>query len=146
MIGLQAPFIKIFGSVYVLAMASTALAVLLGCSVEDPKLATEMLPILFVPQLLFAGFFVVPKLIPVWLRWARFLCTLTYAIRILLVAEFNNCDPANPKANAMCNRLIDTIGADPDETWWNWVILFALFWIFRLCALVILRRKATKFF
>lgn len=66
-----------FISVYSLAMASTALAVLLGCSVTDPKLGQEMLPILFVPQMLFAGFFVTPSLIPVWLRWARYLCTLT---------------------------------------------------------------------
>ena len=44
-----------FVSVYSLAMASTALAVLLGCSVEDPKLGQEMLPLLFVPQMLFGG-------------------------------------------------------------------------------------------
>ena len=59
-------------------MASTALAVLLGAALENPKMAQEFLPILFVPQMLFAGFFVVPELIPVWLRWARYLCTLTY--------------------------------------------------------------------
>ena len=35
---------------YALAMSSTALAVLLGCAVEDPKMATEFLPLLFVPQ------------------------------------------------------------------------------------------------
>lgn len=77
MIGYQASFGVFFSAVYSLAMASTALAVLLGCFVEDPKLAQEMLPILFVPQMLFAGFFVRPGLIPVWLRWARYLCTLT---------------------------------------------------------------------
>jgi len=42
-----------FVTVYSLAMASTALAVLLGCAVEDPKLGQEMLPLLFVPQMLF---------------------------------------------------------------------------------------------
>ena len=49
-----------WATVYSLAMASTALAVLLGCAIEDPKLAQEMLPLLFVPQMLFAGFFVRP--------------------------------------------------------------------------------------
>eukprot|EP00980_Cylindrotheca_fusiformis_P025441 scaffold13722_cov64-Cylindrotheca_fusiformis.AAC.1 len=61
-------------------MASTALAVMLGCAVEDPKMGQELVPLLFVPQLLFAGFFVVPELIPIWLRWARYLCSLTYAL------------------------------------------------------------------
>lgn len=130
--------------IYCLAMSSTALAVMLGCSVEDPKLGQEMLPILFVPQMLFAGFFVIPELIPVWLRWARYLCSLTYAIRILLVEEFGggNCG----EADDMCTTLIENVGADPDETWWNWVVLIALFAGFRILALMILRRKALKFY
>jgi hypothetical protein len=40
----------VYVTIYSLAMASTALGVLLGCSVEDPKLGQEMLPLLFVPQ------------------------------------------------------------------------------------------------
>ena len=64
LIGFQGNFGMYFVTVYTLAMASTALAVALGCSVEDPKLAQEMLPILFVPQMLFAGFFVQTELIP----------------------------------------------------------------------------------
>lgn len=66
MIGFQSSFGMLLAICYALAMTSTALAVLLGCSVEDPKLGQEMLPILFVPQMLFAGFFVTPDLIPVW--------------------------------------------------------------------------------
>ena len=97
MIGFQMSFIMFFSITYTLAMASTALAVLLGCAVEDPKLGQEMLPILFVPQMLFAGFFVAPDLIPAWLRWARYLCSLTYAVRISLVEEFYNCNPSNPR-------------------------------------------------
>lgn len=72
MIGFQANFGMFLAIAYGLAMASTAIAVMLGCAVEDPKLAQEMLPILFVPQMLFAGFFVTPSLIPVWLRWAQY--------------------------------------------------------------------------
>lgn len=146
MIGFQMSFEIYFGTTYVLAMGSTALAVLLGASLENPAMAQEMLPILFVPQMLFAGFFVVPELIPSWLRWARYLCTLTYALRISLVAEFEDCDPSNPEANDNCNSLLDTVDADPDQTWWNWIVLFALFGAFRVIALLVLRKKATKFY
>ena len=146
MIGFQAGFGIFFAAVYMLAMTNTALAVLLGCSVEDPKLAQELLPILFVPQMLFAGFFVTPDLIPAWLRWARYLCTLTYAIRIILVEEFYNCNPLNEAENNRCNELLENVDADPDETWWNWLVLLLLFVVFRVFALIILRRKATKFF
>ncbi|KAL3922583.1 MAG: hypothetical protein SGILL_002124 [Bacillariaceae sp.] len=68
LIGFQSGFAMLWATVYALAMSSTALSVLLGCAVEDPKLGQEMLPLLFVPQMLFAGFFVAPDLIPVWLR------------------------------------------------------------------------------
>lgn len=145
LIGFKSDFGLFYLTIYCLAMASTALAVMLGCSVEDPKLGQEMLPILFVPQMLFAGFFVTPSLIPVWLRWARYLCSLTYAIRILLVEEFGSgC--GSEEADEACALAIESVGADEDEIWWNWVVLVALFVVFRLLALVILQRKALKFY
>lgn len=142
LIEFQAPFGIFYATVYSLAMASTALGVLLGCSVEDPKLGQEMLPLLFVPQMLFAGFFVTPDLIPKWLRWARYLCTLTFAIRIILVAEFGGCVATERN----CGELLDNIDAVPDDTWWYWLVLVLLFVVFRFSALFVLRKKATKFF
>ncbi len=91
LIGFQADFAIFYATTYSLAMASTALGVMLGSAVENPKLGQEFLPVLFVPQMLFAGFFVAPKLIPIWLRWARFICTMTFAFRIIMVAEFDRC-------------------------------------------------------
>jgi ABC-type transport system involved in multi-copper enzyme maturation permease subunit len=145
LISFTAGFGIFYITVYALAMSSTALAVLLGCAIEDPKLGQEMLPILFVPQMLFAGFFVVPELIPVWLRWARYLCSLTYAIRILLVEEFGNgC--GGVEADKNCADTLNFVGADDDEVWWNWLALVMLFVVCRLLALIVLRRKALKFF
>ena len=145
MIGFQANFGEFLVIAYALAMSSTALAVLLGCAVEDPKLAQEMLPILFVPQMLFAGFFVAPSLIPAWLRWAQYLCSLTYAIRLALVAEFDR-DCGSPDANASCKRVLNSIDARQDDVWWYWVVLVGLFAFFRVAAVAVLRKKATKFY
>ncbi len=83
----------------------------------------EMLPILFVPQVLFAWFFVAPDPMPSWLRWARYLCTLTYAaVRIYIVKEFYDCNPADPVGNGNGNRMVDKSDGDPDEIWWNWTV------------------------
>ena len=60
LIGFQSAFGIMYLNVYVLAMGGTALAVMLGCAVEDPKLGQEMMPVLFVPQFVLAGFFVTP--------------------------------------------------------------------------------------
>ncbi len=145
LIEFRSEFFMFYLNMYVLAMASTALAVFLGCSVEDPKLGQEMLPLLFVPQMLFSGFFVVPDLIPVWLRWARYLCSLTYSIRIALLQEFGNgC--GSEAGDQACSQLIENIGASEDDQWWYWLILVALFAFFRILALTVLQRKAVKFF
>jgi ABC-2 type transporter len=93
-------------------------------------------------QFLFAGFFVTPDLIPVWLRWARYLCTLTYAVRIFLVVEFEDCSATVKN----CEMLLENDDADPDQTWWYWLVLVLLFVVFRISALLVLRKKATKFF
>ena len=140
MVDFQSNFGLFYLTVYALAMASTALAVTLGCSVEDPKLGQELLPLLFVPQMLFSGFFVVPELIPVWLRWAQYLCSLTYAVRIAAVEEFDR--PDCPQ----CSGFLEAINANSDDVWWYWLILAVLFIVFRLLALFILKQKAEKFF
>ena len=75
MIDFQMDFFNYYFINYALAMASTAMAVMLGSGVEDPKLAMEMLPLLFVPKMLFSGFLVATELIPEWLRWAQYLCS-----------------------------------------------------------------------
>jgi ABC-type multidrug transport system permease subunit len=146
MVGFSSNFGIFFGAIYTLAMASTAMAVLLGSAVEDPKLAIEMLPILFVPQMLFAGFFVATDLIPIWLRWAQYLCSLTYGLRILLVEEFEDCGGTDEELNQTCNNLVAGVGANPDYLWWYWLVLLAIFVVLRGIALLILRKKATKFF
>ena len=136
-------------TLYTLAMSSTALAVTLGCSVEDPKLALEMLPTLIVPQILFSGFFIVPELIPVWLRWVRYIFALTYSVRILLVEEFQDCADQELKEGsfpAYCMTVLANTDAEEDEVWWNWLLLAGLFVFFRVLALFILQRKALKFY
>lgn len=150
LIDLQMAFGYLLAVVYTLAMTSTAVAVLLGCAVEDPKMASEFLPLLFVPQLLFAGFFVASELIPEWLRWAQYLCSLTYALRLALLAEFGPCadeeDLSSSGQPNHCQVILENSGAEEDQKWLYWLILCCLFLAFRLSALLILRKKAKKFF
>jgi len=144
MVGFQAPFGYFWADLYLLAMTSTALGVLVGCSVTDPHLAFEFMPLIFMPQILFAGFFVPPDLIPIWLRWLVYAFPLTYAVRLALVLEFNGeCDGYMPN---YCDTVMTNVHANPNDTWWYWLVLGCQFAVFRLLALFILRRKATKYF
>jgi len=56
-----------FVILYSMAMTSTAIAMLIGAAIADPKLAVELLPMTIVPQILFSGFFIAPDLMRFWL-------------------------------------------------------------------------------
>ena len=45
-----------------------------------------------------------------------------------------------------CEAVLKHVDVDPDEIWWNWVVLAAMFVVLRLMALLNLRRKANKFY
>lgn len=142
-IELQSDYALIVAVAYALAMTSTAVAATLGCAVRDPKLAQEMLPVIFVPQMLFAGFFVSTSLVPEWLRWVQYLCPLMYSTRLVLLAEFGRCEPGLAQWN--CERLLTQNNALFTDRWWYWTALLGLFLVYRLVALVILKRKANRF-
>ena len=146
LVGFHAPYGPFWACLYALAMTSTALGVLLGCSTKDPGVAMEFLPVVFMPQILFAGFFAPPDLIPVWLRWVVYVFPLTYATRIVVVNEFDGngqCQGLDPDP---CEMVLSNVEADPDDLWWYWLILLCQCAFFRLLALFILRRKASSFY
>ena len=137
MIGLQMGFFVLTIISYVLAMSSVSVGVLIGSWTDDPKTAAEMMPLLIVPQCLFAGFFIASELIPDFFRWAQYLCSLTYAVRIALLAEFGDC------AAASCQALLESNNVREIAAHWYWLILVAIFVAFRLAAMIVLKRRAT---
>jgi ABC-type multidrug transport system permease subunit len=144
MIDFQLRFFWNFIILYALAMSTTAIAMVIGSSVTDPKLAIEFLPMTLVPQIMFAGFFIAPDLIPVWLRWLQYLMPLTYATRLYLEKEFGR-DCGSVRGNTNCQTILDSVGIESDDVWWYWVALLSLFVGLRLLALLLLRKKASKY-
>ena len=81
---------------------------------------------------------------PNWLSWLTYVFPMTYAIRLVLVYEFVECEEGLPQT--YCDVFLERNGVDPDETWWYWIVLMVQFVIFRLFALFILRQKAKQFY
>lgn len=119
-------------------MASTAISVLIGSTIESAQIGYQALPVVFIPQLLLSGFFVHPGLMPSFISWMQYLCPLTYAVRLAIIAEFDYC-------GVICDKARDLLGADPQYTWAYWLCLWGLFICIRLLSLIILRKKARKF-
>ena len=69
-----------FGLIYVGALlnafAAGALAVCIGAFASSPRAAVEMQPLLFLPQFLFAGFFIRITTIPIVLQWIQWIVPL----------------------------------------------------------------------
>jgi len=130
-----------------LGAASASVAMCLGCAVPDVKDVTELAPLLFVPQLLFAGFFVQTGQIPVFLRWAQYLCSLKYSMNIILLTEFNPSNPSCQGAAAhACASVISNNDIKSDQ-WWVYVLLLIVLFVgFRILAALILVQKSKRFY
>jgi len=129
-----------------LAAASTAL--LVGCLVPNAEVAQQAAPALFVPQLLFAGFFIRTAQIPEWLSWVQYLCGLKYGMNLFILNEFGEGTTAGweegPRKAA--KAIVDNNDIDPDSWWVYLLILLVLICAFRLLAILALAKRAEAFF
>ncbi|EEQ97291.1 abc transporter, putative [Perkinsus marinus ATCC 50983] len=105
-----------------------------GCFAPNPKTAMEAGPLLFVPQILFAGFFVDLSEVPAFLRWVQYLCSLKYAMNLLFLAEFSD----QPGGEV----VLEANDVEEDLKWAYILLLLALLITFRLIGLIGLTRKA----
>jgi hypothetical protein len=87
----------------------------------------------------FSGVFIAITLIPPWIRWSQYLCSLTYAARMALAYEFESC------TEITCVDILDRNEVNPDDTLWYWLAMVVLFFGFRLTALVVLKQRADDF-
>jgi len=136
MMGFQMNFLYFSALSFILAIVCTGIGVFIGSSVDDPNVALEFIPLLIVPQLLFSGFFIQTNLIPELLRWAQYLCSLTYAVRLTLASEFGDCTTVS------CTNLLENNGVNQLDTYLYWIILIVIAVVFRVSAMIVLKSKA----
>ena len=141
MIGLQMGFGQFVGVTYSLALTATAVAVLLGAFFTDSKNAVSLFTLVVVPQFYFSGLFIAIELIPSWVSWAQYLCSLTYGSRISFAYEFGDCEPGLEQDN--CNAVLESNNVSVDDVWWYWLALMCLFCTFRLGGVYVLQSKAN---
>lgn len=147
MMNLNGRWIYLMLEAWALGLASSSVAMALGASVSNVKDVTELAPLLFVPQLLFAGFFIRTSQIPVFLRWAQYLCGIKYTMNLALLTEFDpDLKSCQGEAAAMCESVINSNDINADKWWVYLLLLGALFVGFRLLASIILVHKAKRFY
>jgi len=149
MIGLQGNFILLVLTSFGLGMVSNSVAMGLGCLVPDVKDVTELAPLAYVPQILFAGFFIRTGQIPVFLRWAQYLCGMKYAMNLAFMNEFrtdsHSCNNSD-NAHENCSQLLSQNGINPSEFYIYIILLAAIFLLFRVAGAMVLHQKAKRFY
>lgn len=143
MIGFRMNFFMYFVNLFALAMTSTAVCVLLGAAPANPQMPVALFPLVIVPQFYFSGVFLATNLIPQWIRWAQWLCSLKYAAGLLYIQEFDDC--GGERADLNCDIILSQNNVSPEDEWWYWLALIAIFCVFRLAALLVLRKKGCDF-
>merc|ERR1712070_132193 len=134
---LKGNFLLLTTILWLMGSAAASVSLLLASTTKDVKSANELSPLVFVPQLLFAGFFIRLEQIPVYIRWAQYLCSLKYAMNLMLLNEFGHEDDL-----ATVKAMLDQNAVEKDKWWIYLLVLLALFAGFRMSALGMLVRKA----
>ena len=144
---MQGEWIHLVLASWGLGLSSSSIAVVLGCAVADVKQVTELAPLLFVPQLLFAGFFIRLSQIPIFLRWAQYLCSLKYAMNLILMTEFKATLPScDGRAEIFCKQVLDNNDVVVTN-WWVYVLLLGTLFVgFRTLGAIVLTQKAKRFY
>lgn len=91
--------------------ASSGYSLIISAIFSNKQVAVTLTPVLIVPFMLFAGFFVASSSIPVWLREFEYVSIYKYGYQALMRNEFNHnsrfpCSGDN-------NNYLDGCGSDP---------------------------------
>ncbi|CAJ1459430.1 unnamed protein product [Effrenium voratum] len=160
--GLHGNVLLLVGVSWLLGIASSSLALLVGCGVASAQKAIQLTPLALIPQMLFSGLFVPVAKIPASLRWARFLCPLKYAINLMTIVEFQyvrlrieDCEQSMPMEQCVLEHpgdyLRDHLIVKTQSVEWNdWrsylLALVGLVFLFRIIATILLWRKGRFVF
>lgn len=170
LIGFQGNFAYLTLAVALLGLTAASTSLLLASAVSNVQVAIELSPLVFVPQLLFAGFFISITAIPIFLRWAQYVCSLKYGINLVMITEFSTLPEGFPPASAdlYYDAVLGCSGAEidaasrtcmvtpsplalfprvdmrADQKWVYFGILIAVFIAFRIIACLILSCKSRS--
>jgi energy-coupling factor transporter ATP-binding protein EcfA2/ABC-type multidrug transport system permease subunit len=139
MMGLQGNFILLVLCAMGMSLVASSTALVLGSLANNVQVAMQITPVIFVPQLLFAGFFIRVSLIPEWLRWAQYMCSMKFALNLAMLVEFAD-DESQETARFLASQSVSY-----DEWWIYLLVLVGLFLAFRIISVVALKAKAGSF-
>ena len=144
MVGMNGNFAFIVFSISQLAVVSASIGIFVGSSTANAETAINIVPAIFIPQILFSGFFISSDKIPVYLQWAQWCCPLKYGINLVTISEFTpSAVPDNRQTEA--DDLIYRSDISRDSWWFYVAIMCGMFVFFRVASGCMLAFKARHY-
>lgn len=127
--------------------AATGYALVISSLVSDKQLAVTLTPVLIIPFMLFAGFFVNQENIPVWLIEFQYLSIFKYGYQALFLNEFYDldleCDDPSLPVAEQCDPIADF--NSPEDLGASIGALCGLYVGCYLLSLIILKTVSSKY-
>lgn len=125
---------------FLVGASSSSVGLFIGCSIGDIKTAMEITPLAFVPQILFAGFFIKMEQVPIFLRWVQYICGLKWGMNVILINEFGSNGANLPEVQA----FLEGNDAKEDLMWIYVLVLVGLIFFFRSVSILKLKKAAAS--
>lgn len=102
--------------------------------------------------MLFAGFFIPPETIPVWLRWLRYVSFIKYAFAAAMQTEYagrtldlSGCVDSMSLCYPDGKAVLAHFSLDDIPMWANFALLLSLIAFMRVAGYLVLLHKGPKF-
>ena len=122
-------------AMFLIGTATGGLALMFGAGMKDVAKVAELGFLLFVPQIMFSGFFIAIDQIPAVFQWAQWLCSLKYGVNIMYIAEFSDVFGHE--------QVFNTNDVNPDLLWMYILVLVGMS-VGCICIAMILLRWRSK--
>ena len=114
-VGFQGSFAAWLGIIFCTSIATSSAGWLIATCSKSPLVALQLIPIVFLPQLLFSGLLADVQLIPPWLNWLEYLCYLKYCLNLAFLVECQEYIDMTPEP-AEISRIADQNSINSDKT------------------------------
>jgi ABC-2 type transporter len=128
---------------FLLTLSGNAIATALGAMIRDPKVSSALLTVAVLPQVFFSGLLVTTTLMPIWISWAQYLCSLRFTSGLVLLYEFEECGSADE--DAYCEGFLTTYGLKQSQRSLFWGMSVAWWLVWQMLAFVFMRRSGRSF-
>ena len=127
-----------------LAVVSASLGLIVGAATSSAETAVNILPGIYVPQILFSGFFVASDSVPVWVRWLEYFAPMKFGVSLVTIAEFDEAHvPDNRTADV--SFMINRADINRDDWVTPALVMLGMFVGCRIIACILLAVRAKSF-